>query len=162
MRKHLCDAFQTDDNVRVALLSITAANSGLTLTAAQLVVFAELFWNPGILTQAEDRAHRIGQTDSVTVQYLVAAGTADDELWPMIQRKLEVLNKAGLSKENFMDSESHSTCVQTASGSSDNSKITDYFSSSLTEEDIQALDDDWDGENEADEDVQQSNKRRKL
>ncbi len=44
---------------------------------------------------------RIGQTDSVTVQYLVAKGTADDELWPMIQKKLDVLNKAGLSKDNF-------------------------------------------------------------
>ena len=141
MRKHLCDAFQCDDNVRVALLSITAANAGLTLTAAQLVVFAELFWNPGILTQAEDRAHRIGQTDSVTVRYLVAKCTADDELWPMIQRKLEVLNKAGLSKDNFMDSENHSTCQQ----NTDSNKITDYFSVSLTEDDILALDDDWDG-----------------
>ena len=74
LRKYLCDAFQTDDKVRVALLSITAANTGLTLTAAHMVVFAELFWNPGILTQAEDRAHRIGQTDSVSVQYLVAQG----------------------------------------------------------------------------------------
>ena len=146
MRKHLVDAFQCDDNVRVALLSITAANSGLTLTAAHLVVFAELFWNPGILTQAEDRAHRIGQTDSVTVQYLVAKGTADDELWPMIQRKLDVLNKAGLSKDNFTDS--HSTCLLSSNNreeAEDKSKITDYFSVSLTEEDILALDDDWDG-----------------
>lgn len=57
-----------------------------------------------ILTQAEDRAHRIGQQDSVLVQYLIAKGTADDHLWPMIQRKLDVLNKAGLSKDNFLHS----------------------------------------------------------
>ena len=43
-RKSQCDEFQTCDQVRVALLSITAANTGLTLTSAQLVVFAELFW----------------------------------------------------------------------------------------------------------------------
>ena len=43
-RKNSCDEFQTSDQIRVALLSITAANTGLTLTAAQLVVFAELFW----------------------------------------------------------------------------------------------------------------------
>ena len=47
-RKKLCDNFQLKDNVRVAVLSITAANTGLTLTAANLVVFAELFWNPGV------------------------------------------------------------------------------------------------------------------
>eukprot|EP00092_Neocalanus_flemingeri_P016312 GFUD01017657.1.p1 GENE.GFUD01017657.1~~GFUD01017657.1.p1 ORF type:complete len:811 (-),score=228.30 GFUD01017657.1:63-2438(-) len=104
-RKARVDQFQTDDKTKVALLSITAANAGITLTAAQLVVFAELFWNPGILTQAEDRAHRIGQTDSVVIQYLVARETADDVLWPLIQKKLEVLNKAGLSKDNFEDSE---------------------------------------------------------
>ena len=43
-RKTQCDEFQTSHQIRVAVLSITAANSGITLTAAQLVVFAELFW----------------------------------------------------------------------------------------------------------------------
>ena len=106
LRRTYVDKFQTSPSCQVALLSITAANSGITLTSAHLVVFAEIYWNPGILTQAEDRAHRIGQTDSVTIQYLVAKGTADDELWPMIQKKLDVLNKAGLTKDNFQDSES--------------------------------------------------------
>ena len=49
-RKRLSDKFQLKDSIRVALLSITAANAGLTLTAANLVVFAELFWNPGVLS----------------------------------------------------------------------------------------------------------------
>jgi hypothetical protein len=48
-RKKSCDDFQVKDNVRVAVLSITAANTGLTLTSAHLVVFAELFWNPGFV-----------------------------------------------------------------------------------------------------------------
>lgn len=47
-RKVYCDRFQTQDSCRVAVLSIKAANSGITLTAAQLVIFAELFWNPGV------------------------------------------------------------------------------------------------------------------
>ena len=106
LRNERVNMFQTSDKVRVAVLSITAANAGITLTAANLVVFAELFWNPGVLTQAEDRAHRIGQTDSVSVQYLVARETADDVMWPMIQSKLSVLNQAGLSKDNFEESES--------------------------------------------------------
>ncbi|KAF0311821.1 SWI/SNF-related matrix-associated actin-dependent regulator of chromatin subfamily A-like protein 1 [Amphibalanus amphitrite] len=104
-RKRECDRFQSGSAVRVAVLSITAANTGLTLTAASLVVFAELFWNPGVLTQAEDRAHRIGQQDSVQIRYLVARGTADDHIWPLVQRKLDVLNRAGLSKDDFTEAD---------------------------------------------------------
>ncbi|KAI1237283.1 hypothetical protein IHE44_0014545 [Lamprotornis superbus] len=102
-RQSLCQKFQFSEKQAVAVLSLTAANMGLTLSAADLVVFAELFWNPGILIQAEDRAHRIGQTSSVNVHYLVAKGTADDYLWPMIQEKIKVLGEAGLSETNFSE-----------------------------------------------------------
>jgi len=132
-RKERVDKFQTHDKTRVAVLSITAANSGITLTAAQLVVFAELFWNPGILTQAEDRAHRIGQTDSVVVQYLVARETADDVMWPMIQKKLDVLNKAGLSKDNFEESEAE---IMTDTRQH---KIDEFFKADMKEEDLDKL-----------------------
>ncbi|KAG7196652.1 hypothetical protein KM043_015990 [Ampulex compressa] len=98
-RKHQVDKFQECDDYLVAVLSITAANSGITLTAAQLVVFTELFWNPGILCQAEDRVYRIGQHNSVIIQYLVAKQTVDDYLWPLIQRKMNVLNEAGLDQD---------------------------------------------------------------
>lgn len=57
--------FQSDDTCRVAVLSLLAASQGITLTAADTVVFAELHWTPGIIEQAENRAHRIGQKASV-------------------------------------------------------------------------------------------------
>ncbi|XP_055967956.1 SWI/SNF-related matrix-associated actin-dependent regulator of chromatin subfamily A-like protein 1 [Sorex fumeus] len=102
-RETLCQQFQLSERHAVAVLSITAANMGLTFSAADLVVFAELFWNPGVLIQAEDRVHRIGQSSSVSVHYLVARGTADDYLWPLIQEKIRVLGEAGLSEANFSE-----------------------------------------------------------
>ncbi|KAK2839698.1 hypothetical protein Q5P01_013438 [Channa striata] len=100
-RQQLCERFQYSTQTCVAVLSITAANMGLTLHSADLVIFAELFWNPGVLIQAEDRVHRIGQTSNVNIHYLVAKGTADDHLWPMIQEKMNVLEQVGLSESNL-------------------------------------------------------------
>lgn len=60
-RQDQITAFQTDPSIRVALLGITAAGVAVTLTAASTVWFAELFWTPAIMIQAEDRCHRIGQ-----------------------------------------------------------------------------------------------------
>uniref|UniRef100_A0A8C1MUG1 SWI/SNF-related matrix-associated actin-dependent regulator of chromatin subfamily A-like protein 1 n=1 Tax=Cyprinus carpio TaxID=7962 RepID=A0A8C1MUG1_CYPCA len=102
-RQQLCDRFQSSQKSCVAVLSVTAANMGLTLHSADLVVFAELFWNPGVLIQAEDRVHRIGQTSNVDIHYLVAKGTADDYLWPMIQEKMNVLEQVGLSESNISE-----------------------------------------------------------
>ncbi|CAI4231270.1 unnamed protein product [Auanema sp. JU1783] len=104
-RGELCKSFQEDPTVMVGILSVTSAGVGITLTAATVVVFAELHWNPGTLLQAEDRAHRVGQKDSVYVQYLVARNTADDMIWDMIQRKLDVLGQVNLSSETFRDAE---------------------------------------------------------
>ncbi|XP_022088441.1 DNA annealing helicase and endonuclease ZRANB3-like isoform X2 [Acanthaster planci] len=91
-RMQLVHQFQNDSNTRVALLSILAAGTGLTLTAASQVVFAELHWTPGILEQCEDRAHRIGQQNAIHVHYLVARGTIDEWLWSALSRKVNVLS----------------------------------------------------------------------
>ena len=69
---------------------------GLTLTSASLVVFAELDWTPGTLEQCEDRAHRIGQSDTVHVHYLVAAGSLDDWVWSALSKKVIGFNACDL------------------------------------------------------------------
>lgn len=83
--------FQTQLSTRVALLSITAAGVALTLTAASTLFFGELYWTPGSLLQAEDRVHRIGQTATVRVFYLLAKNSIDEVLWPLVRKKLQTL-----------------------------------------------------------------------
>ncbi|KAK3611454.1 hypothetical protein CHS0354_032734 [Potamilus streckersoni] len=86
-RLHLVQQFQSDPEIRVAILSILAAGVGLTLTAAKLVMFAEMYWTPGVMIQCEDRAHRIGQTSSIPVHYLVAKDTMDEWVWSAVCKK---------------------------------------------------------------------------
>uniref|UniRef100_A0A061SCW0 SWI/SNF-related matrix-associated actin-dependent regulator of chromatin subfamily A-like protein 1 n=1 Tax=Tetraselmis sp. GSL018 TaxID=582737 RepID=A0A061SCW0_9CHLO len=88
-RQGLVTSFQENESCKAAVLSIRAAGQGLTLTAAHLVIFAELSWTPGEIVQAEDRAHRIGQADSVSVHFLHARNTIDDIIWQTIQHKLD-------------------------------------------------------------------------
>jgi SWI/SNF-related matrix-associated actin-dependent regulator 1 of chromatin subfamily A len=94
MRSLEVDKFQHDPNCRVFIGSIHAAGLGLTLTAAQLVVFAELDWVPGNISQAEDRLHRIGQSGSVLVQHLVFDGSVDGIMATTIIEKQETIEAA--------------------------------------------------------------------
>lgn len=96
-RMALADRFQTDDRVEVFIGGIIPAGVGLTLTAAAHVVFAELDWVPGNMTQAEDRAHRIGQANSVLVQHLVFAESLDANMARTLVQKQAVIER-GLDK----------------------------------------------------------------
>lgn len=86
--------FQEDDDIRLFVGTIGAAGVGLTLTASSYVVFAELDWVPGNVTQAEDRAHRIGQKDSVLIQHLVLEGSLDKRMADVLVEKQEIADRA--------------------------------------------------------------------
>jgi len=86
-RQGFVQQFQTDTSTRVAVLGITACGQGLTLTAAHTVVFAELYWVPGQMLQAEDRVHRIGQQEMVDVHYCIAPGSLDEIMYNSLNRK---------------------------------------------------------------------------
>lgn len=93
VRGELVNLFQTDSTIRIAILSISTAGTGLTMTAASHVVFGELDWVPATLVQAEDRAHRIGRVGAVFVDYIVAEGTLDERMWPAVRRKLGLVGE---------------------------------------------------------------------
>lgn len=85
-------AFQNGP-ARVFVGQIVAAGTGLTLTAARTVLFAELDWVPGNVTQAEDRCHRIGQKDTVRVFHLVAEGSIDARIVRAIVDKQQIIKE---------------------------------------------------------------------
>lgn len=93
-RQAAVDRFQEDPGCNLFVGSIKAAGVGLTLTAAAHVIFAELDWVPANVTQAEDRAHRIGQEESVYIQHLVLDGSLDSTMAQMLVEKQEIADRA--------------------------------------------------------------------
>jgi SNF2 family DNA or RNA helicase len=78
----------------VIVLSIQAAKTGHTLTAAQDVLFMELPWTPADIDQTYSRCHRLGQKGSVTATYLLCEGTVDQQIYNLIEAKRSVVNVA--------------------------------------------------------------------
>jgi hypothetical protein len=74
------------------LLSIKAGGTGLNLTAASYVFLLDPWWNPAVEDQATDRAHRIGQTEPVTVYRLVAQGTIEDSIYALHEEKRALMD----------------------------------------------------------------------
>ncbi len=90
-RAERVERFQSDPTVGVFLISLKAGGTGLNLTAADTVIHFDPWWNPAVEQQASDRAHRIGQTKVVTVYRLVAAGTIEEKITQLKQKKRELV-----------------------------------------------------------------------
>ena len=87
-RESMVDQFRSgDDPPPVLVVSLKAGGTGLNLTAATHVLHYDRWWNPAVEDQATDRAHRIGQTRPVDVHKLVSAGTVEERIAELLERK---------------------------------------------------------------------------
>jgi hypothetical protein len=84
------DRFQSDPSCSAFLISLKAGGTGLNLTAADVVVHMDPWWNPAAEDQATDRAHRIGQQRSVTVYRLYSQGTIEDKIILLKAKKRDI------------------------------------------------------------------------
>jgi SNF2 family DNA or RNA helicase len=82
--------FQNDKNCKVIIGTIGAMGTGLTLTAAQNVIFLDSPWNMALKAQAEDRAHRIGTQGTVNVITLVCKNTIDERIEELVEKKGQI------------------------------------------------------------------------
>jgi SWI/SNF-related matrix-associated actin-dependent regulator of chromatin subfamily A-like protein 1 len=92
-RQNAIDSFQNDPATRVFIGQIAAAGTGITLTAASNLIFAEMSWVPAENAQAAMRVHRIGQQNSVLVRLATLPGTVDEAVAQTLRRKMKSINE---------------------------------------------------------------------
>ncbi len=85
-RKEMVDAFQTNQTT-LFLISLKAGGSGLNLTAAQAVIHYDPWWNMSAKNQATDRAHRIGQSETVQVFSLIMKNSIEEKIMKLQNQK---------------------------------------------------------------------------
>lgn len=86
-RQDAVDRFQTDDKIRVFVGNMKAAGVGITLTAAEAVIINDLSFVPGDMSQAEDRAYRYGQKNSVSIYYPLFDNTIEGIIYDIVNVK---------------------------------------------------------------------------
>ncbi|MCX6325713.1 MAG: C-terminal helicase domain-containing protein [Bacteroidia bacterium] len=102
-KQNAVDSFQ-NENTKLFVGNIQAADIGLTLTASSNVVFLELDWSPSKHDQASDRVHRIGQKDSVNVYYLLSKDTIEERIAKILDEKRITIDAVLDGKETEQES----------------------------------------------------------
>jgi SNF2 family DNA or RNA helicase len=92
-RQESVDKFQTNDKIKIFISNIIAGGVGITLTAAEGVIMNDLSFVPAHHSQAEDRAYRHGQKNSVLVYYPVFENTIEIQIYNMLQKKKNIIDQ---------------------------------------------------------------------
>ncbi len=94
--------FQTDDKLRIFLISLKAGGVGLNLTKADYVFILDPWWNPAIEQQAIDRAHRIGQENRVFTYKFITRNTVEEKILALQQQKVQLAHNLITTEESFV------------------------------------------------------------
>lgn len=92
-RQDAVDRFQTEDKIKIFISNIVAGGVGITLTAAEVVIMNDLSFVPAHHSQAEDRAYRYGQKNSVLVYYPVFENTIEKIIYNILQKKKGIIDQ---------------------------------------------------------------------
>ncbi len=103
-RDHMVEEFQNNPKApKIFILSLKAGGSGLNLTQANHIIHFDRWWNPAVENQATDRAFRIGQNKNVQVHKFIVAGTLEEKIDAMIERKKMVSELVIKTGENWLN-----------------------------------------------------------
>jgi len=92
LRVDLVDKFNSNPDCNVFLISLKAGGTGLNLTGADIVIHYDPWWNLSVQNQATDRAHRIGQKNTVQVYKLILKNTIEEKIVQLQNRKKELFD----------------------------------------------------------------------
>ncbi|HRX15522.1 MAG TPA: DEAD/DEAH box helicase, partial [Spirochaetota bacterium] len=96
--------FQSNEKIKIFLLSIKAGGVGINLTAADYVIIFDPWWNPAVESQAIDRSHRIGQINKVIAYKLIVKNTIEEKMLELQNRKKDLVNNLITEEKSFFKS----------------------------------------------------------
>jgi len=141
-RQKAVDEFQETDKYCYFMGSLGAAGVGITLTAANRVVFLDQPWTPGGKIQAEDRAHRIGQNRAVEIVNVLAKGTIDERMIQILAEKEFIISQAidGKTKDEAVNNSIAMNLIESYMRNPNLNETIEEYQPENADQDIQAVD----------------------
>lgn len=102
-RIELVDKFNTDENIKVFLISLKAGGTGLNLTGADMVMHYDPWWNLSAENQATDRTYRIGQKRNVQVYKLITKNSIEEKIYELQQKKAKLIDNMLSTDATFIN-----------------------------------------------------------